>query len=218
MNKTALVFGASGLVGGCLIKQLEKNPAYSNIITVVRRNLGGSSNKIEEIISDYSELSNSLIGIKADVVFICLGTTIKKAGSVEKVEQIDRDLPIEIAGIMKRQGATKLAVVSSVGANEKSSNYYLRIKGEMEEGLKGLAYENLAIVRPSMILGERNEKRFAESIGKVIMKAVGFVLIGRLRKYRAIHAQTIAKSMITIIENNYQEITYESDRLAVLGA
>lgn len=218
MNKTAIVFGGSGLVGTCLIKELADSDVYVKVISVGRRTLGFKNKKIEELVVDFNLLEESLKSIHGDEVYICLGTTIKKAGSVKRMEQIDRDLPIDIAQLMFMAGVNKVAVVSSVGANAQAKNYYLRIKGEMEEGIRNIAFHKVAIVRPSIILGKRSSQRFGESLGKVVMKAIGFLMIGDLRKYRAIHAQTIARSMIKILSSDTASgVVFESDKLQKLG-
>ena len=129
-------------------------------------------------------------------MFICLGTTIKKAGSIERMEQIDRDIPIKIGELSQTLGIKKIAVISSIGANANSRNYYLRIKGEMENGLKTLDFDNIVIARPSLLLGDRKEQRFTETIGKFLVKTLGFLLVGNLRKYRGIHVRKVARAMI----------------------
>ena len=215
--KSAIVFGATGLVGSHLVQEINTNNAYEVIYVVVRSNIQIESHKIKIINSDYSNLDKDLDNVNATDAFICLGTTIKKAGSVEVVEQIDRDLPIQIAQILKVKNTQNLAVVSSVGAQSASKNYYLRIKGEMEEGLINQNFNHLAIVRPSIILGKRSEARIAETIGKAVMRILGVFMVGGLKKYRTIHALTIARSMINILNNKHEGIIFESDQLQVLG-
>lgn len=215
--KNTLVIGSTGLVGSHLVRELEAHAGVETIRLLVRKSGVAAGKKTEVIVSDFSKesLSEAMQGISA--VFICLGTTIKKAGSIQAMEAIDRDLPIQIASFASQNGVKQLAAVSSVGANAKSGNYYLRIKGEMEQGIQKIGFENLAFVRPSLILGDRNEKRFGESFAKVMMRAAGFLFVGKLRKYKAIHARTIARAMIHILEQNKQETVYESDALQVLG-
>ena len=133
------------------------------------------------------------------------------------MEEIDRDLPILIAKHACIAGVKNMAVVSSIGANELARNYYLRIKGEMERGIRKLDFDNLVIVRPSMILGPREEKRFGEIFGKILMKLLGFLFIGNLKRYKGIHALTIARAMINILKLNMHEVVYESDELEALG-
>jgi uncharacterized protein YbjT (DUF2867 family) len=214
MNKrTALVFGSTGLVGNLLLEELVDSERYSAIRIFVRQSTGISVPRVEEIIADFSDLENLTPKIKGDDLFICLGTTIKKAGSVENMEKIDRDLPVKIAQIARSNGVKNIAAVSSIGASADSKNYYLRIKGEMEEGIMMQDYENIAIVRPSMLLGERKERRTGELVGKVVMKAFKPVLTGKLRKYRAIHGKDVARAMIIILEQKPGKKIYESHEL-----
>jgi uncharacterized protein YbjT (DUF2867 family) len=217
MKKHALVFGGTGLVGSYLLEELAGDPGYDSITSCVRTPKSAQNSRVKEVVVDFDKLKDNRVLFQADEVFICLGTTIKKAGSVANMEKIDRDLPVEIAQMAREGGVKKLAVVSSIGANESASNYYLRIKGEMEHGIRTFDFENIVIVRPSIILGNRKEKRFGESVGRALIKSLGFLLIGRLRRYRGIHARTIAKAMINIFKQDLQEVIYESDELSDLA-
>ena len=200
MNRTAIVFGATGLVGKALIEELCNSDRYDMIKIFARGKTDyGGREKIKEFIADFDNLKEWSDMISGDDLFICLGTTIKKAGSVARMEEIDRDLPINIASIASGNSVEKLAVISSVGANPDSSNYYLRIKGEMERGLMKLKFRTLIILRPSMLLGDRNERRAGEEIGKIVMKFIGLFLIGRLSKYKAIAGEKVAKAMVKSI-------------------
>ena len=212
-TRTAVVFGATGMVGNILLEELINSNDYSAIKIFVRESTGISEPKVEEIITDFSNPAGYSPKIKGDDLFICLGTTIKKAGSVENMEKIDRDLPIQIAGLARNNGLKNVAVVSSIGASKTSRNYYLRIKGEMETGILKLNFDNTAIVRPSMLLGERKEKRRGETVGKVVMKTFQPVLIGKLLKYRAIHPRDVARAMILIIQKKRGKNIFESDEL-----
>ena len=216
-KKTAIVFGSTGLIGNLLIEELTKTEHYSVIKSFVRQSTGISEPKVEEIVTDFSNPASFSQLIAGDDIFICLGTTIKKAGSVVNMEKIDRDLPLDIARAALSAGVKGIAVVSSVGASARTSNYYLRIKGEMEEGILQLPFERKAIVRPSMLLGERKEKRTGEMVGKVVMTAFKPVLIGKLMKYRAIHGRDVAKAMIAILNTPQEKSIFESDELKKLA-
>lgn len=168
---------------------------------------------MEEIITDFGNLDSVSGKISGDDLFICLGTTIRKAGSVANMEKIDRDLPVLIAETALRNGTTGAAVVSSIGANPGSSNYYLRIKGEMEEKIISLDFPRTVIARPSMLLGERKEIRAGEIIGKAVMKTFNPVLTGKLRKYRAIHGKDVARAMIILLQECQGVRIAESDEL-----
>jgi uncharacterized protein YbjT (DUF2867 family) len=211
--RTAIVFGATGMVGNILLEELIKSADYSAIKIFVREPTGISEPKVEEIITDVSNSAGYSDKITGDDLFICLGTTIKKAGSVENMEKIDRDLPVQIARLARNNGIKNIAVVSSIGAAKTSRNYYLRMKGEMETGILKLNFDSTAIVRPSMLLGERKERRRGEMVGKVVMKTFQPVLIGKLLKYRAIHAKDVARAMILIIQKKRGKNIIESDEL-----
>jgi uncharacterized protein YbjT (DUF2867 family) len=212
-KKTALVFGATGLIGNLLLEELIKSVEYKEIRIFVRQPSGISYPDVTEFIIDFDSIEKHTEQIKGEDLFICLGTTIKKAGSVKKMEEIDRDLPVKIATLASANGIKRVAVVSSLGASAGSKNYYLRIKGEMETGILNVNFENTAIVRPSMLLGERKEKRTGEVMGKIVMKTFKPLLSGKLRKYRAIHGRDVARAMIAILQKEPVKYIYESDEL-----
>jgi uncharacterized protein YbjT (DUF2867 family) len=214
MNKrTAIIFGATGLIGNLLLEELLRSEEYLTIKIFIRQPVEISNNKIEEFVVDFSNPETYLPAIQGDDLFICLGTTIKKAGSIKKMKEIDCDIPVIIATAAVTNGVKKLAIVSSIGAAPGSSNYYLRIKGEMEQEILKLKFENIAIVRPAMLLGERKEKRTGEIAGKIVMKVFHPLLLGKMKKYRAIQAGDVAKAMIVILQKNTGKNIYESDEL-----
>jgi uncharacterized protein YbjT (DUF2867 family) len=213
-NRTAIVFGATGLVGKALIEELCKSDSYDLIKIFIRaRTSFADKEKISETIIDFDHLRKYSDKIKGDDLFICLGTTIKKAGSVSRMEEIDRDLPVEIATVALVNSVEKLAVISSIGADPGSSNYYLRIKGEMEKGLMSLNYKTLIILRPSILLGDRDEKRTGEQIGKIFMMMLGIFMIGKLAKYRGISGKNVARAMMNAVTTTTGTEILESDKL-----
>jgi uncharacterized protein YbjT (DUF2867 family) len=216
-DRIALVFGATGLVGNCLVEELKDNASYSSIEVFTRTPIDSRHEKINQHLIDFNRLEEYASLFKGDDLFICLGTTIRKAGSVRKVEEIDRDLPARIAQIASENGVSRIAVVSSLGANPSSRNYYLRIKGEMEAAIRKIQFEQIVIARPSMLTGRRKEFRFGEVIGKIFMTVTGFLLLGPARKYRSISGQTVAAAMIALIQSPHREIVYQSDELQKFG-
>lgn len=193
-KKTALIFGATGLIGKFLVQEALKNPNYDHVIVLVRKPLFKAQAKLKEIVIDFEEpIHKNLI---AHDVFCAIGTTLKKAGSKTAQTTIDVEIPIQIASIAKNNGAKNFFLVSSVGANAHSSSFYLQLKGNLEQKLIGLKFNHLSIFRPSMLYGTRTEFRIGETIGKVIMKATEWVLFGKMRKYRGIEAQNVAIAMI----------------------
>ena len=212
-SRTAIIFGATGLIGNLLLEELIQSGEYSEIKIFVRQTTGVFHEKVQEFTVDFLNQDTFLNQIKGDDVFICLGTTIKKAGSIKRMEEIDRDLPVMLASSASINGAKRIAVVSSMGAASQSSNYYLRIKGEMEQEILKLKFENIAIVRPSMLLGERKERRAGETAGKIVMKVFHPLFFGKMKKYRAIHGKDVAKAMIAILQKDQIKNIYESDEL-----
>lgn len=217
-NKKAIIFGATGLIGNLLLDELLDSDSYSEIKLFVRQQIGISHPKVQEFSVDFSYPDSFLTKIIGDDIFICLGTTIKKAGSVEKMEKIDRDLPVMLTRAAFSNGVKRIAVVSSIGANIESKNYYLRIKGEMENEILKMKFENTVIVRPSMLLGERKEKRPGELAGKVVMKVVNPLLVGKMKKYRGIHGRDVARAMIALLQKEQAKIIYESDELQFIAS
>lgn len=218
VNRIALVFGASGLTGNDLVRLLIDEKAYSSIGVFVRKPISLNHVKVHQHTIDFSRLEDYAGLFKGDDLFICLGTTIKKAGSVQKVEETDRDLPVRIAQMAFSNGVTRIAVVSSLGADPSSRNYYLRIKGEMEGGIRKIPFDQIVIARPSMLFGRRDEFRFGELVGKAVMKAVGPLLVGSARKYRGIESRVVARAMIALIRSSRNDIIYLSDELQTLGS
>lgn len=213
-NRTAIVFGGTGLVGKALIDELIKSDYYDGVKVFLRTKVSYPETlKVKIYIVDFNQPESFSGQITGDDLFICLGTTIKKAGSVAMMEQIDRNLPVALAKSARENNVKRIAVVSSIGANKNSSSYYLRIKGEMEQGIMDLDFETTAIVRPSILLGERGERRIGEQAGKVIMKLVGVFLYGKIRKYRSIEGRDVAKAMKTILETVEGREIFESDKL-----
>jgi len=153
------------------------------------------------------------IASSVDDVFISLGITMKKAGSKNAFKAVDFDLVVEVARNANQAGVKRIIVVSSIGADARSSNFYLRTRGEMEEELRKFDFELLAIVRPSILLGKRNEFRFGESVGIWFFRTFRFIFVGPLRRYRGIDANDAAKAMIQLALTAKGKITVESEVL-----
>ncbi|MFY9310854.1 MAG: NAD(P)H-binding protein [Bacteroidia bacterium] len=198
MAKTALVLGASGLVGNELLHLLLKDSHFDKVKIFVRKPIAISHKKLEQHIINFDAITDYKEFIKGDVFFCCIGTTINTAGSKEAFIKVDYTYPTEFAKIAKTNNVKHFLFISSIGADENSSNFYLMVKGDTENTLTELDFEKLDIVRPSLLTGKRNEIRFGEIVGKVVMKALSFLFIGKLRKYKPIEATTVAKAMIKL--------------------
>jgi uncharacterized protein YbjT (DUF2867 family) len=217
INKTAVVFGATGLVGKELIKLLLNDDRYEKVKIFTRWFPNISHPKLEEHIIDFARLEEYSAAMKADHVYCCLGTTAKKTPDKKAYEQIDLHLPVKIAEISRKNGCESYAVISSVGANEKSSNFYLRTKGLMEKGILLTGNDKIVIVRPSMLLGAREEKRSGESIAQSVMSFASVLLIGGLKKYKPIEASKVASAMVYLSNNKTEKSIFENNELLKLN-
>ena len=217
LKKKALVFGSTGLVGKQLVKQLVAKEEIERVDIVNRSEQFYTSKKVKQYVIDYSSLEERNEIFNVDQVYICLGTTIKKAGSKAKFEEVDLNLPVRISKMAANNSVAKLIMISSMGADEKSSNFYLCTKGKAENQIKSLEIPHTYFVRPSLLLGDRNEKRVGESIAKVVMIAFSFLFIGPLKKYKAIKDSIVAKAMIKIMFSNNKSRAFENKELFQLA-
>lgn len=191
------LIGATGLVGNLLLEKLSENPQVRTIKAVTRKPLAHVPAKTENLIINFDRMTEFSSELKADIYICCLGTTIKVAGSQEAFKRVDYDYVIQFAKIAEQNHATKFQVISAMGADAKSSVFYNRTKGEMEEKLKTLKIPQIEIFQPSLILGERKEKRTAEDIAQALTPVMNFFMKGPLEKYRPIKATDIATAMMT---------------------
>ncbi len=193
-EKTALLVGASGLIGSQLLKKLLDSPYYKSVIVLARKPLGLMHPKLQEYIFDFENPDASMV--HGNDVFCCLGTTIKKAGSKEAFQKVDLVYPIQIARLAKNNGAEKFLIVTAMGANSNSSIFYNQVKGKVEQELREIEYPTLHIFRPSLLLGERTERRVGERIGAIFSNILNPFMVGSLRKFRAIDSGKVAAAMI----------------------
>lgn len=215
MNKRAVVIGATGLVGHKLLLKLLADPRYEKILVPGRRTAGVEHDKLEEITGDLLDPDFWHFEWHTDEVFCCVGTTRAKTSDMGEYKQIDFGIPIHSAQWAIKNGAAKFLVISSIGANKNSHLFYSRIKGQMEEALHKMAIPRLYILRPSIIMGHRNEQRTGEIIGKILTRAFSFLIPSR---YKGIEADTIAGAMINLANSTEEKVVYESDELRKFGA
>jgi uncharacterized protein YbjT (DUF2867 family) len=194
--RTALLAGATGLVGGHCLDLLLARPDVARVHLLLRRALGRGDAKIVEHVVDFEHLAEAAAAFAVDDVYACLGTTIKVAGTQERFRHIDHDYTVDLARRARAAGAARLALVSSVGAAATARTFYLRVKGETERDVAALGFPTLAILRPSMLVGERREKRAGEAVGVAVSRALAFAMVGGLRAYRPIAARTVAAAMV----------------------
>ena len=214
--KTALLFGASGLVGSHVLSQLISNNNYSKIKLFVRSSIDISDPKIEIIQTDFNNLENHREDIKGDDCFFCIGTTKKNSPDKNEYQRIELNIPKQVAQIAKSNNIKSYFFVSSGYANSKSSGDYLKYKGLVEEEILNLGFSKTGILRPSFILGSRKEFRLGEKIGIIIFKLLNPLFVGPLRKMRSIHSETIAIAMIKLANENIDQKIFESDQISDL--
>lgn len=214
MTHSALLLGSSGLVGSHLLTLLLNSPHYATVHSLVRRPSGRVHEKLEEHVVDFDRLAASADAVRGNDVFCCLGTTIKVAGSQEAFRKVDLTYVVDAAATAQRNGASRFFVVSSIGASTRSSSFYLRVKGEMEETVARIPFASVGILRPSLLLGERKESRIGERIGAVGMKAASIAMVGPLRKLRPIEAADVAAGMLFLSRTNFTGVRIcESDEI-----
>jgi uncharacterized protein YbjT (DUF2867 family) len=195
---TAVVLGATGLIGEQLVETLLNDTAFEKVRILVRRQVNINNPKLEVEVVSFDNLIEfrQKLGY-GDCIFCCIGTTQKQVNR-DKVayRKIDYDIPVNAAKMAKDAGFTCYVLVSAVGANSSSRNFYLKLKGEVEKAIAAQHFESFHVLRPSMLLGKRKEFRAGELIGKVLFKLLSFVFIGSLKKYKGIRASQVAKAMV----------------------
>lgn len=201
------------MVGTCLLEQLAASLAYRTIYVAGRRRPSVTSDKVRFVNTELSQIPMLALA-DVDDVFCALGTTIKKAGSQAAFRAVDCDAVVELGQWAHKNGVKHFAVVSSIGADAGSGNFYLRTKGQMEQRLGQLGLASLIVVRPSLLLGNRGEFRFGEKAGELLSKAFSPLMVGRLKKYKPIKAIKVACAMVAYCESQYDGLyIVESDQL-----
>ncbi len=190
------IIGTTGLIGQACIKQLLQLPEVHSIYSLSRRPLGLQHEKLEERIDPSFDVETMCQGIVVDAAISCFGTTMKQAKSRENFEAIDRDIPLRFARCMKSQGAKRFFMYSSNGASKLSVNFYLRTKGQLEHEIARLGFESVHIFRPSLLLGERKDKRMGESIAGFVLGGLGPMFPSWLMNYRPVAALRVAESIV----------------------
>lgn len=217
IQKTAIILGATGLSGSLLLKRLLADESYTLIKLFSRKPSGIHSVRIEEHVGDVLQLRSFKKDFIADELFCCVGTTSAKTKDRSVYREIDYGIPVNAARLARENKIPTFMVISSMGANPGSRIFYSRTKGQMEQAVQDQKIPNTYILRPSLILGERNEKRFGESFGALILKLTNGLLVGKLKKYRAIKADHIAAAMITLAKTKPDKQILESDLIQELA-
>lgn len=203
-TKTAIVIGATGLVGKALVNRLCQDDRYTQITCLLRSPLPANDyhdpmHKIQPLVIDFNQLQDFQGYFTVDHVYCCLGTTIKKAGSESAFRRVDFEFVHVCAQLARAQRAKSFVWISSLGANANSRNFYLRVKGEVENAILTMPQlPNAAAVRPPLLMGVRKEERVGEAWGIKILQAISPIMKGPLAKYRPVHAQQVAGEMINL--------------------
>lgn len=205
---TICISGASGLVGNELLIQLLNDSRTEKVLVLARNPLGFGHPKMQVVLVAFEDLDKLEVAEKIDVGFCALGTTLRKAGSKEKQQQIDRDFVISFSKFCQKSGVQNIGVVSSIGANEKSSNFYLRTKGQMESGVSAVGIPTTVFIRPSFLIGPRKEKSVRDKLFQMLSFIISPLLFGKAKKYRGIHASRVAQSLIKATINKSEGIHY----------
>jgi len=196
MHETVIVIGATGLIGSELVSCLAQTEGVERVVTLTRRPVEHASTKIQNHVVDFDRLTDSAHLFKGEVLFSCLGTTVKQAGSIEAQRIVDLDYQYAAAKLAAEQGVSHYILVSSSGANTKSLSPYLRMKGELEERVKSLVFKHISIVQPSLLLGERADNRRAESFAASVLPTL--CKLPGLRRYRPIYGAEVAQRLVEL--------------------
>lgn len=216
-QRVAIVAGGTGLVGGELVQELLIDPSWSKVYLLVRKPLEWTHSKLELILTDWEKLPEFPQGVTD--AFCTLGTTIGKAGSKENFKKVDLEYPSSFAKVCKKKGVKSFFIVTALGADPNSFAFYNQVKGEVETEISKLGFETLGIFRPSLLEGDRKEFRLAEKIGSKLAFLINPLLLGPFKKYRSIHAKTVAKSMLNLAwSGKIGNFIIESDKIQVLGS
>lgn len=217
-GRVALLLGATGLVGGHCLDLLLENPRYTRVRVLTRRRLRRRHSKLEKVVVDFDRLAERPELFRADDVFCALGSTISKAGSTEAFRHVDFDYVTEAARLASEEGADQFLLVSSVGADPSSRAFYTRTKGEVEVAVKHHPFRAVWIVRPSLLKGEREELRVGELVVNWLARFLGFLMVGRLRRYRPVDARDVAAALVNLAAGDGTGGVVESEEIEALAA
>ena len=199
MGKTAVVIGATGLVGRALVDQLARIESIDRIVTLTRRAVSHPAAKVDNLLVDFDRLEEYEAYFKADILFSCLGTTLKQAGSLQAQRKVDLDYQLNAAKLALKQGVSHYLLVSSSGANASSRSAYLCMKGELEDQIKALPFPRVSVFQPSLLLGERADFRLAETLASWLAPVIAG--LPWLRRYRPILGSEVAMKMVQVSQS-----------------
>jgi len=199
--KTALLAGATGLIGGQLLELMLNDSRYTQVIAISRRPLQNSHSKLQNIVADFDSLEQHQNELVADDVFCCLGTTMRDAKTREAFWQVDFDYPALLAKLSRENGAKQYLLVSALGANKSSLFFYNQVKGWTEEAIASVGFESYHIFRPSLLVGPRTKHRRGERVARWFYGLFGFLIP---KKYKAIESIRVARAMLTLADQEWK--------------
>ena len=213
-SRSALLIGASGLIGNELLKLLLQSDLYQRVTILVRRQLPIQHTKLQQIVINFDDLEKYESCFKVDDVFSCLGTTRKKAKTKQQFIKVDYEYTIRAATLAEKCNTRSFLTVTSIGADPESLFFYNRVKGETEEAIQRLSLKSVHIFRPSLLLGKRKEFRVLEKLAEWLFHSVSFAMIGKFRKYKPIDAKKVAQAMYDAALSCKNGVyIYESDKI-----
>ena len=213
MGKTAIILGATGLTGSLLLEKLIADERYDTIKLISRKTINSSSNKVQEHLGDLLNLDKFKSVFFGDEVYCCIGTTASKTKDKNTYKAIDYGIPIAAAKLARENDISTFMVISAMGANPNSGIFYNRTKGEMEQAVFSEKIDHTYILRPSLITGNRKEKRAGEKIAIIAFRFLDLLMVGSLKKYKSIPAESIAQAMINLANKDYNESMIISDKI-----
>lgn len=217
--KTALIIGSTGLIGSHLLELLLNSADYEKVVTFARSSTEVKHPKLTQHIVDFNQPETYKDLVTGDDFFCTIGTTIKTAGSKEAFRRVDFEYPSQFATFAMQNKVKQFLVISSLGADVNSGNFYLKTKGEIQTFLKACDFNSVSVLQPSLLLGNRNEFRLGEKVGAFFMKAFSFLLMGKLKKYKPIESTTVAKALLKIAQKNTPGFhIYESNIIQKIAA
>lgn len=215
MAHKAVIIGASGLIGRNLINLLLSSKEYTEVTSLARKKVPIHSSKLKQIIIDFDKLEDYSEHINGRVIFCCIGSTRRETPDLAEYHKIDHDYPVKMAEIGYKNGMKQYHLVSSIGADANSSNFYLKMKGETENDIKAIPFKSVHIYRPSVLVGARTDSTKLERMAIKAMVLLNIFLIGSLKKYRSINAKTVAAAMFrrSLKRNQEGVFIYPSDQI-----
>ncbi|MEX2570780.1 MAG: oxidoreductase [Gemmatimonadota bacterium] len=217
-GRSALLLGGTGLVGGFCLDLLLAEDSYAAVRLLTRRRLDRSHPKLVQHVVDFDRLAENAELFQVNDVFCCLGSTIRKAGSQEAFRRVDVDYPASAAALAADAGADQFLVISALGADADSRIFYNRMKGEMEARVRRLPFQAVWVLRPALLLGEREERRLGERVAELLLRPFGRLMIGPLQRYRPVEAGLVAAAMVHLAREDGTGGIVESDEIVALTA